>query len=128
MKGYMFMDKYSREFLDFIINFKDKNENDMIKLEPLYDAYHEYSGISIGDIGACARYLRQNGYIEWGMGKNGYADSLKVEHKGLHPYAVGWEKAKEFLFESVFIPIVVALATALLTLWLDSIFHFFACK
>lgn len=38
----------------------------------------------------------------------------KLTHRGLHPYGVGWDRIKGFLFESIFVPIGVALVTTLL--------------
>lgn len=53
--------------------------------------------------------LVEKGYLT--KQKFGY----QLTHKGIHPYAVGWETIKAFLIKSILIPVVVAFLTAALT-------------
>ena len=55
-------------------------------------------------------YLAQGGYVE-PINKT----SFRLTHKGLHPYRVGWDQLRGFLFKSLLVPIVVAIITSIIT-------------
>lgn len=64
-----------------------------------------------GELSAIINALIQFGYLE-------PLDEYKVKltDKGIHPYAYKWEEIKHFLFHSVVVPVVVSIATTLITL------------
>lgn len=74
-----------------------------------------------------AKYENEISSIVSQLGKDGYLEFTVNEYhfvltqKGLHPYAFQWESIKEFLLKSVAIPVIVALITTLITLWLQSL-------
>ena len=61
--------------------------------------------------------LIQNGYLMPGMNECYFS----LTYKGLHPYRVGWEAIKRFLFTSIFIPITVSVITSITVLWLQGL-------
>lgn len=68
------------------------------------------------EIKLCAEYLYQKGYVtnlDVFIGGN---VGFTLTHLGRHYREIQWEKVKHFLFESIFVPIVVSMATTLLTL------------
>lgn len=51
------------------------------------------------------------------------SDCYALTQKGVHPYAVKWEEIKHFLFTSIFIPIVVSVATTLITIFINGLIN-----
>ena len=74
--------------------------------------------IMITQIHAVIDQLALDGYIRYSdLGK----DYFFLTYKGVHPYKVEWQRIKNFLFTSIFIPIVVSFATTVLTLFVQSL-------
>lgn len=58
--------------------------------------------------------------IEQGYLVNGFNQyNFSLTQKGLHPYQLQFEKARQFLVKSIVVPILVAILTTLITLWLQ---------
>lgn len=59
------------------------------------------------------------------LAKQGYISmtqfGFQLTHKGIHPYEVTLDELKKFLFHSVFIPVLVSVATTLLTLCIKAL-------
>lgn len=68
------------------------------------------------------KFQKEISAILFGLNRDGYLEFIQkpyqfyITDKGLHPYRKTWEEIKKFLLKSVFIPIVVSVATTLLTL------------
>lgn len=61
-----------------------------------------------------------------GLVRDGYLVQLEdfkvaLTDKGLHPYKMKWEEIRHFLFTSVAVPVLISIATTLLTLWLKTL-------
>ena len=81
------------------------------------DVYYDYSD-QAHQIHAVIDQLALDGYIRYSdLGK----DYFFLTYKGVHPYKVEWQRIKNFLFTSIFIPIVVSFATTVLTLFVQSL-------
>ena len=52
---------------------------------------------------------------------NGHSFGVILTELALHPYEFSIAKIKDFLFRSVFTPIIVSIVTTLITLWLKSL-------
>ncbi len=77
--------------------------------------YFDYSKTKYkNEISAIINELARTEYLV--ISQSGFQFALT--YKGIHPYQVGWQALKRFLFKSVTIPIVVSVVTALITLWL----------
>lgn len=77
--------------------------------------YFDYSQTKYSEeIWAIINELNRTQYIQL----NHDNTQFNITYKGLHPYQVGWENIKLFLYKSVFVPIVISTITALITLWL----------
>ena len=61
--------------------------------------------------------LETRGYLVWQPADDDIY-SIQLTHTGEQYHSFEWVKTKEFLLRSVLVPIVVSLATSLLTLWL----------
>lgn len=76
-------------------------------LSKTYD-YTKYKG----EINSVIRQLVSDGYLTYTSDEYSFA----LTQHGLHPYQFQWESFKSFLIRSIIVPIVVSLATTLLTL------------
>ena len=83
----------------FICRFDDYSQT--------YD-YTKYKG----EINGIIKQLSFDGYLEYAYSET----SFRLTQRGLHPYRFQWESCKSFLFRSILVPILVSLATTLLTL------------
>ena len=82
------------------------------------DVYFDYSKSKYRhEIGSILTKLEDDGYIA----NAGSPAMFTLTHKGLHPYWTTWETAKKFLFNSVFVPISVSVATSIIVLWLQGL-------
>lgn len=68
-----------------------------------------------GELDALINALLNNGYIT----KSRFG--FQLTHKGIHPYRVSFQEFKMFLLKSIFVPILVALLTALATMGLKGL-------
>lgn len=66
-----------------------------------------------GELKAIIQCLVDDGYLE-----EPYAYTFQLTHKGLHYKEYQFEEIKLFLLRSILTPIVVSMATTLLTLWI----------
>ena len=57
-------------------------------------------------------FLIDEGYVQV------VGHDMELTYKGLHPYKLSFLEIRRFLIKSVFIPIIIALATSLITLLL----------
>lgn len=76
-------------------------------IDKTYD-YTKYQG----EIHSIIKQLVSDGYLEYAQNEYNFT----LTQRGLHPYRFQWEACKSFLFRSILIPILVSLATTLLTL------------
>ena len=108
------MDKVSKKILNAIIiyepdssylNYNDFCETYRVDIEPL----------SFPVIKACLAYLKGEGYID-DVYINGQSTGFTLTHKGRNYKAFKWIAAKQFIFNSILVPIGVSLVTTLITL------------
>lgn len=85
--------------------------------ERKYD-YTKYKG----EIHGIIKQLVMDGYLEYDSDDDGDVNELyfALTHKGLHPYQLQWDAFKSFLFRSVLVPVIVSLATTVLTLLVEA--------
>lgn len=81
------------------------------------DIYYDYSK-QAHQIHSIIDQLAIDGYLRFSDQRK---NNFFLTYKGLHPYKVEWQKIKNFLFTSIFIPIVISLVTTLLTLLVQSL-------
>lgn len=67
-----------------------------------------------GEINSILKQLESDGYL---INKN---NLFSLTQKGLHPYQFQWEAFKCFLFRSILVPILISLATTLITLCIQA--------
>lgn len=77
--------------------------------------YSKYSH----EIHGLIKYLVDEGCLEYAYENN--TNFFKLTHKGLHRHQITIQNALDFLCRSIIVPIVVSLATTLLTLWLNTL-------
>lgn len=75
------------------------------------------------DLRGCIRLLEDEGYIVIVEETNAYI-RVTPTHKGRHFDEYERSEYKEFFMKSIFTPILVALITTLITLWLNGLFTF----
>lgn len=68
-----------------------------------------------GEINSILKQLESDGYLVFSGTK------FSLTQKGLHPYQFQWETLKSFLVKSVLVPILVSLATTLITLCITAL-------
>lgn len=102
------LDKQSAKTLDYLISIADDDDNiancDNI-CTPRYSKKQTFDSI---------HYLHDNEYVELSFYWDGDPSSISLTYKGLHYKDFDWIKLKSFLFESMFVPIVVAFVTSLI--------------
>lgn len=76
--------------------------------------YYDYSKYS-GEFHLILDELAKSGHLEFSGN-----DSFSLTYKGLHPYIMSWEAFKSFLIRSFFVPVVVSVATSLITLYITA--------
>lgn len=70
-----------------------------------------------GEINSIIKQLVSDGYMEYAFNEFHFT----LTQRGLHPYRFQWENIKIFLLQSIFVPIVVSIATTLITLLITSL-------
>lgn len=75
------------------------------------------------DLRRCIRLLRDEGYIAIAEDISAYIRVIPT-HKGRYFDQYEQAEYKEFFMKSIFTPILVALITTLITLWLNGLFTF----
>ncbi len=105
------LDKLSKKILRKSLNCPRDKYNQII-LSP-YDI-----GTDFNNINHSCEYLRDTGYILSFRPAITNNDNLEIEltHMGEHYFEFRWLKIKNFLFQSIFVPIVVSTVTTLITL------------
>lgn len=68
-----------------------------------------------GEIRGILNQLESDGYLSYYSG-----NIFFLTQKGLHPYQFQWEACKSFLFKSILVPILVSLATTIITLCIQA--------
>lgn len=87
------------------------------KNEQRYD-YTKYKG----EIHGIIDQLVNDGYLEYDSDDDcSNKIYFSLTHKGLHPYQLRWDAFKIFMFRSVAVPIIVSIATTLLTLLVEEL-------
>lgn len=108
------MQKISKKILDYFIE-----QNQGCAFECYYDSDIEDLANAIGhsyeDTSAAAYHLSESGYLQSIRASTGLLVGYKLSHKGQYYKAFHMEKILSFLLKSIFVPIVVAFITALLT-------------
>lgn len=104
--------QFEKKILE-ICNNKFKPDDDI--------TFHELSrkmpGVSPKEIRDCCESLKGKGYFL--LSQLQYDNFLiELTFKGSHYRQIRYAEIKDFLFKSVFVPIVVSAITALITLWL----------
>ena len=64
------------------------------------------------EIGAIISYLISEGYLSRGFNEANFS----LTEKGLHPYRFSLESFRNFLFQSVLVPIVASVLTTIITI------------
>lgn len=77
-----------------------------------YNATYDYCAYQT-EINSIINFLASTGYLIF---LNESKNQFMLSHKGIHPYRVSWESAKQFLINSFLTPIAVAFITTLITL------------
>lgn len=105
------LNKHSRKTLDTICKSKPDGPKGYYSIKHLENILDEqyYS------LQATIRFLESQGYISYYKIEN-QLFGIFVEEKGMYHAEFARIKAKEFLFKSILVPIVISVTTALLTL------------
>lgn len=80
------------------------------------DVFFDYSKYS-NEIQSIIKHLIDNGYLVTGFNEMNF----QLTQKGLHPFQAIISMIISFLFRSILVPIVVAILTTLVTLWLKEL-------
>ena len=110
------LNRHSKKFISYLRSTSPDFENRVYTYSYLERNHPE----PIESIYATARYLSSEGYLEIAK-LNGSHFGVILTEKALHPYEFSWTQIISFLFTSIFTPIVVSIATTLLTLWLSTL-------
>lgn len=78
-----------------------------------YDRTYDYAKYK-GEINGILRQLESDGCLVFS------GIDFSLTQKGLHPYQFQWEAFKGFLFKSILVPVLVSLATTLITLCIQA--------
>lgn len=114
------MHRDSRKMLRFIRK-SDLLSDGSCLLVDFYEAYAAYVKWPEQRVMATLRELEEEGYISYCDDNHGNRVGFELEHKGYHPRYYAWVRIRDFLLESVVVPIVVAAVTAYITLLLESL-------
>ena len=110
------LNRHSKKFISYLRSTSPDFENRVYTYSYLEHNHPE----PIESIYATARYLSSEGYLEIAK-MNGSHFGVVLTEKALHPYEFSWVRIKSFLFTSIFTPVVVSIATTLLTLCIKAL-------
>lgn len=109
------LNKNSKKFLRFLRN----STPDYAERVFTYDFIEENYPVKIEQVFATVRYLEKLGYLEIATaGKSQTHFGVVLTELALHPYEFTIVEIKSFLFRSILTPVIVSMATTLLTLWI----------
>lgn len=114
------MHRDSKKMLRFMHKSSLLNDGSCLLVD-FYEAYTAYAKWPEQRVMACLRQLAADGYISYCNDNYGNRVGFEMEHKGYRFRYYSWVKVRDFLVNSVIVPIVVAAITAYVTLLLDSL-------
>lgn len=109
------LNRNSKKFLRFLLS----NSPDYADRVYTYDWIEENYNDKIQNVFATVRYLEKLGYLEIAISKpTDVHFGVILTELALHPYEFTAAEFKSFLFRSILTPVLVSMATTLLTLWI----------
>ena len=98
-----------------MLNTLNKSCDDSGYLSNLNNIYTELSPqINKMKLVSILEYLKNNGYLDFYIDLSYEISDIKLTHKGTHYREISLLEFKNFLYKSIFTPIVVAIITTLL--------------
>lgn len=110
------LNRNSKRFLKFLRHSTPDFDDRVFSYEFIEENYP----LPLESVFATVRYLDKLGYVEIAK-MNGHSLGVVLTELALHPYEFSIAKINDFLFRSVFTPIIVSIVTTLITLWLKSL-------
>ena len=111
------MERHARQMLKFLVTDGGCDKYGLIRYRTVYQHFEDKYKRSPVRSHACLRYLEELKYIS--------SDKLGVcvNHEAIRRVAIHWDKIKDTIIISVVVPLIVSLATTLITIWLTGIFR-----
>lgn len=110
------LNRNSKRFLKFLRRSTPDYDNRVFSYEFIEENYDR----PIESVFATVRYLDKLGYIEIAK-MDGCSFGVILTELALHPYEFSIAEFKDFLFRSIFTPIIVSIVTTLITLYIGSL-------
>ncbi len=113
------LDSKTRKLLNFSIN--KRNEDNYCSINKNEFIYHS-KVMPCGNTSNILHYLEEHGYVDDISEFRGGGADFHITHKGCNYKAFMWLEFRAFLMKSVIVPIIVAILTTFITLFISGVF------